>query len=331
VALKFGWLFPIRNPAQWRRPWDTVYEEMLEQVEAAEALGYDSVWMSEHHGIDDGYCPSVLVAAAAAATRTKTITVGTRLLLLPLHHPVRVAEDAALVDILSKGRFILGMAIGYRVGEFAAFGVNRKHRPSLMDEGVEIIRRCWTENDFDYLGKRFQLRGVRVEPKPVQPGGPPIWLGARGGGAIERVARMGDGFHMSGGYDEYLNAMTQHGRDPFSIPIAESRDVYVAESAEQAWSECRDHFLHSSANYGDWFGEAADLPGDAVRYSTAPEAMRERLFVGTPEDVVERYRERLQTTRISHSIMRIPPGMEHGRVLRFMELFAREVMPKFRD
>ncbi|MDA0366022.1 MAG: LLM class flavin-dependent oxidoreductase [Chloroflexi bacterium] len=109
MTLKFGLLFAIRNPRQWRKSWAQVYAETIEQVQAAEELGFDSVWMSEHHGADDGYCPSTLMMAGVAATHTKRITVGTRLLLLPLHHPVRVAEDAAVADVLSNGRFILGM------------------------------------------------------------------------------------------------------------------------------------------------------------------------------------------------------------------------------
>ncbi len=167
VSLKFGFLFSIRNPSQWQKPWPQVYSEMLEQVQAAEELGFDSVWMSEHHGAADGYCPSTLVAAGAAAARTQRITIGIRLLLLPLHHPVRVAEDAAVVDNLSNGRFILGMAVGYVPPEYGMFGVNRRHRPSLMDEGIDIIRRCWTEERFDYEGKRFNLKNVSVVPKPI--------------------------------------------------------------------------------------------------------------------------------------------------------------------
>src|SRR3990172_7503570 len=100
-------MFSMRNPGL-KKPWAQVYGEMLEQAELAEELGFHSIWMSEHHFIDDGYCPSTLIAAAAAAARTKKITIGTRLLLLPLHNPVRVAEDAAVVDIISGGRFILG-------------------------------------------------------------------------------------------------------------------------------------------------------------------------------------------------------------------------------
>lgn len=340
MGLKFGFLFSIRNPSRWQKPWPQVYGEMLEQVEAAEELGFDSVWMSEHHGAEDGYCPSTLVAAAAAASRTQRITIGIRLLLLPLHHPVRVAEDGAVVDNLSNGRFILGMAVGYVPPEYGMFGVNRRHRPSLMDEGVEIIRRCWTEERFDYAGQRFNLQGVSVQPKPVQKPHPPIWLGATRGAAIERVARVADGFHFVGTpqvYAEYAAAMQRHGRDPRSIPIYDSREFWVAETAELAWQEANEHLFYSYSNYADWraAADAADgRPPGPAPWAT-PEEMRNReghmLFLGDPEEIVTKFKQRQAEVPITGTIMRVPPGMEHRKVLRCMELVARDVMPHFAD
>jgi alkanesulfonate monooxygenase SsuD/methylene tetrahydromethanopterin reductase-like flavin-dependent oxidoreductase (luciferase family) len=340
MGLKFGFLFSIRNPHRWQKPWPQVYDEMLEQVQAAEELGFDSVWMSEHHGADDGYCPSTLVAAAAAAARTRRITIGIRLLLLPLHHPVRVAEDAAVVDNLAHGRFILGMAGGYVPHEYGMFGVNRKNRPSLMDEGVEIIRRCWTEERFDYEGKRFSLRGVAAQPKPFQQPHPPIWLGASRGGAIDRVARLADGFHFVGTaevYAEYAAAMQRHGRDPLSIPVYDSRELWVAEDAEQAWEEAKEHLFYSYSNYAAWRAAAdvADAYTSPVTPGKTPEEMRQRagtmLFLGSPKEIVALFKQRLGDAPITGTIMRVPPGMEHQKVLRCMELIAREVMPHFTD
>lgn len=342
MTLKFGLLFAIRNPAQWRKSWAQVYAETLEQVQAAEELGFDSVWMSEHHGADDGYCPSTLMMAGVAATHTTRITVGTRLLLLPLHHPVRVAEDAAVADVLSNGRFILGMAVGYRPEEYPAFGVNRTHRPSRMDEGIEIIRRCWSEERFDFDGKRWQLRGVSVVPKPVQQPGPPIWLGGTRGGAIDRIARSADGFHFVGSrevYDGYARAMLAHGRDPRSIPVYDSRDFWVGEDGEQAWEESREHLHYSTRLYAEWGADAARADGvDTSRLRpppATPEEMRERAdlsgpFVGTPDQAVDFFRRRQQEVPIDGTIMRMPPGIDHQKALRYMELMAAEVLPRFR-
>ncbi len=108
-----------------------------------ERLGFTDVWLSEHHFVDDGYLPSPLVVAAAIAARTTSMGIGTNVLLLPMHHPLRVAEDAAVVDLVSGGRFTLGVGQGYVQHEFEALGFNRKNRPSLFEEGVEVVRRAW--------------------------------------------------------------------------------------------------------------------------------------------------------------------------------------------
>jgi len=343
VALRFGLLFAMRNPEPWRKPWTQVYAEMLEQVQAAEEFGFDSVWLSEHHGVEDGYCPSTLVAAAAVATKTSRITIGTRLLLLPMHHPVRVAEDAAVVDVLSNGRFVLGMAVGYRPQEYPLFGVERRFRPSLMDEGIEIIKRAWTEDRFDFAGKRHRLEGISVRPKPVQRPHPPIWLGGSRGGAIERIARFADGFHYVGGaaiYDAYAQAMLRAGRDPRSIPVYDSRDFWVAEDGEQAWEQSREHIFYSYRRYAEWGAEAAAADGAQLERRFAPAATPEQMraqadlsgpFVGDPEQAVDFFRRRQAEVPIDGTIMRMPPGIDHRLALRYMELMARSVLPRFRE
>ena len=126
--MQFGLIYDFRNPKRWERPFPALYAEQLEQIAYAEQLGFDSVWITEHHFVEDGYTPSVLTMAAAIAVRTRRIRIGTWVLLLPLHHALRVAEDAATVDILSGGRLDLGMGLGYRVEEFAALGVDRRQR-----------------------------------------------------------------------------------------------------------------------------------------------------------------------------------------------------------
>ena len=338
MALKFGFLFSLRNPAQWRKPWAQVYRETLDQIVIAEELGFDSVWISEHHGAEDGYCPSVLPVAAAAADRTSRITIGTRLMLLPLHHPLRVAEDAAVVDIISEGRFVLGVAVGYRPQEYPAFGVNRRYRPSLIDEGIEIIRRGWRENDFDFDGKRYQLKGVRVEPKPFQEDGPPIWIGATRDTALERVARLGDGFHFVGGpkvYEAYADAMRRHDRDPRSIPVYDSRDFWLGEDDASAWEESREHLYHSYLQYAQWGAEAAIADGrePGPVPAASPEAMREQteVFVGGPRRIVDLFEQRLGEVPIDGTIMRMPPGIDHDLAVSLMRRVAEHVVPHFSD
>ena len=153
--MQFGLMYDFRNPPPWQIPFGQLYAETLDQIRAVEALGYDSVWVTEHHFTDDGYLPSVLTAAAAIAAVTQRVKIGTSVLLLPLFHPLHVAEDGAVVDIISNGRFIFGPGLGYKLDEFYAFGVNPRHRPCLMDESLEIITRAWTEQRFSYTGRHF--------------------------------------------------------------------------------------------------------------------------------------------------------------------------------
>ena len=145
-----GLLFPFRNPPQWRTPWPQFYAEQLKQTQIAEELGYDTVWLTEHHFAEDGYSPSLLPIASAVATLTSRVRIGTFLLLLPLHNAVRVGEDAATVDIISNGRFDMGFGQGYSPSEFEGYGIPRKQRASLLEEGIEVIRGMWTQDPFSY-------------------------------------------------------------------------------------------------------------------------------------------------------------------------------------
>ena len=154
--LNVGLLFPFRNPPAWRKPFADFYAEQLAQTRVAEELGYDEIWLTEHHFAEDGYSPAILPIASAIAAITKRIRIGTYLVLLPLHNAVRVAEDAATIDIISNGRFDLGVGQGYAPGEFAAYGVNRKTRAGRLEEGIEVMRGAWTKDDFSYDGQALQ-------------------------------------------------------------------------------------------------------------------------------------------------------------------------------
>lgn len=140
--MRFGiGYYSLQSPPHNPIPHKQLYAEMLEQVSAAEELGFESAWLTEHHFIADGYCPSLLVTAAAIAARTKRIRIGTGVLLLPLHNPIKLAEDASVVDIVSEARLILGLGLGYRQEEFDGFGVSLRDRKGRMEEGIEILKK----------------------------------------------------------------------------------------------------------------------------------------------------------------------------------------------
>ena len=136
TPLRFGLFYDFRNPAAWHRPYTDIYSEIFEQIVWAEQHGFDNVWFSEHHLCEDGYAPSLLPISAAVAAKTKTIRIGTAVVILPLHNPIRVAEDAATVDVISGGRFELGVSVGYKVEENESFGISKTERGRRTSEGL---------------------------------------------------------------------------------------------------------------------------------------------------------------------------------------------------
>jgi alkanesulfonate monooxygenase SsuD/methylene tetrahydromethanopterin reductase-like flavin-dependent oxidoreductase (luciferase family) len=179
------------------------WDKVLDHVEWVEELGFDSVWLTEHHF--DAFSPSPLTLAAAVAARTERVRISMNVMLAPLYNPVRLAEEAATVSVLSKGRFDLGIGMGYAQREFDALGVNIKHRPSLMEETIEILRLAWTGEPFSYNGRRFQLPDINITPVPNPP--PRILIGALAEPAIKRAARLGDGY--LGSYNPHIATYVQ--------------------------------------------------------------------------------------------------------------------------
>ena len=164
----FGLSVDYRNPSQWALPWPDFFAEMGELAELAEQLGYDYLWLPEHHFSDDGYAPAPLVLASALSQRTSRVRLAMAVAVLPLYHPVRMAEDCAMVDILSKGRFEPGFAVGWREEEFAAFGSDIHERAATTDEALEVMNRLWSGEPVTLHGRRFRLDGVQLMPPPVQ-------------------------------------------------------------------------------------------------------------------------------------------------------------------
>lgn len=176
-----------------QRPDGATYRDAVPLAVAAEEAGFDSFWVSEHHGLPDGYLPSPLTLLAALTPATSRITLGTGVLLAPLHHPLRIAEDAAVVDVLSGGRLVLGLGLGYAEHEYAAFGVDPAERGTRLDALVRALRTAWTGEPVhcDVLG----LHGARVTPVPGRR--IPVWLGGYAARAVRRAGLLADG-HLTG-------------------------------------------------------------------------------------------------------------------------------------
>jgi alkanesulfonate monooxygenase SsuD/methylene tetrahydromethanopterin reductase-like flavin-dependent oxidoreductase (luciferase family) len=328
--MEFGLLYDFRNPPEWRIPPAELYAETLDHIQAMEALGFPAIWVTEHHFIDDEYLPSVLAMAAAIAARTKTVTIGTAVLLLPLQDAIRVAEDAAVVDVLSNGRLRLGLGLGYKLEEFDAFRVPRQARASLIEEGIEVIRAAWADGPASYEGKHYNFRDISVTPKPVQRPGPEIWLAGRAEKPVRRAARMGDGLIAVGPpslYESYRQARREYGRTgPDNICAFAWR--LPADDPGGVWEQVEPYAMHRIRNYADWYGAAADLPSDA-QMGRGRRADPTTGMFGSVEDAIAEV-EGFKAAGVSSLLYFATfPGMRPSATIPYFEALAKHVMPRF--
>ena len=219
IEVGFGLITCQRYPGDPRSD-SELYAEALDLAVLAEDLGFDSVWVSEHHFVDDAYMPSLMPVCAAIAARTTTIRIGTALLLAPLYEPLRLAEDAATVDLISGGRLTLGLGLGWRREEFEVLGVPMTERGDRLRDTVAVLRQAWS-GTLVTGGPTLPFPGVHVTPDPPTPGGPPIWIGALVEPAVRRAGAIGDGF-MS----------TSPTEESFAREVAWARDALQASGRE---------------------------------------------------------------------------------------------------
>lgn len=222
-----------------RRFCEPHWAEIIEQVVWAESLGFDSIWFSEHHF--EGMAPSPLILTAAAAMRTSSVRFSNAVMLAPLYHPVRLAEEAAMVSVLSGGRYDLGISMGYEELEYEVFNVNPRHRPSLMDETIDIVRHAWAGEPFAFQGKRFRFPEITVTPVPQSP--PRIIMGGHSEPAIRRAALIGDGYVTSKETDlrMYAEALRSCGRTGFAVA---SQVAMIVEDPEREVVELEPYGLN---------------------------------------------------------------------------------------
>ena len=186
--MKFGIYSSIANPPRGEHL-DRCIDEVIAEAQLAEECGFDACFFGEHHQDKDGFLPSPLIVATAVAAQTRRLKVGTSVILLPLHHPVHLAEDVITLDLVSKGRVILGVGIGYQAADFQAFAVPMEHRVALFEEGVEIIRKCWSGEPFSFHGAHYHLDNLHIRPRPFQTPAPPLWIGASVPSAVRRAGQ----------------------------------------------------------------------------------------------------------------------------------------------
>jgi probable F420-dependent oxidoreductase len=331
-------LFTAQLPASSKRSFEQEYRETLELVRLAERVGFDSAWVSEHHGSSDGYLPSLLPMLAAFAAVTERIELGTGVILTPLHDPLRLAEDAAVVDQLSGGRLLLGIGNGWRQEEFRMFEASKAERGARTEETVEVLRRAWTGRRFSFEGRTLRYDRMKVTPQPARPGGPPILLGGYDRKAVIRAGRIADGYITDEtGPDEVGTNLALVGegangvgRDPDALMVVLLQNAFAWRDGDP-WALIREGVVQQMGTYEAWANDADTPELDRLEPAVPSEDdLRLSTPAGPPEDVA---RALLATIRAAgdrdvHLVVRLHyPGMDLDTAARAVELFAAEVLP----
>jgi alkanesulfonate monooxygenase SsuD/methylene tetrahydromethanopterin reductase-like flavin-dependent oxidoreductase (luciferase family) len=310
----------LRNPQQWHRPWFDHYRQTLEWIEQAEQWGAGSVWMTEHHFFSDGYLPQPLTFAAAVAARTSRIRIGTAVLLGALRHPVHLAEEAALVDVLSGGRLELGLGAGWSQREYEVFGVDIGRRFSLTDQALARVRTLLNEDG--------------VNPAPIQQP-VPLWLGYQGPQGARRAGRLGAGLLALSAplLEPYLRGLREGGHDPATARMGGLLDIIVADDPEQATERILPHLAHQANTYRRGKAEGTGKPAEDLTV----EDLRRRVRAGeglpgltvlTADDAVREILARTAGLPARHIYFWASvAGMPDDLVERHLELLFRKVRP----
>ena len=333
--MKFGIYSSIADPPAGENLAQRV-AEVVAEARLAEAVGFDSCFFGEHHQDKDGFLPSPLIVSAAVAAQTTTLRLGTSVILLPLHHPVRLAEDVITLDIVSRGRFILGVGLGYQPVDFRTFDIPIGQRVSRFEESVEIIRQCWRGERFDFSGEHFELEDITIRPRPYSEPSPPLWIGASRIPGARRAGRIADGFVAGPSTDlestvalteAYRQAAEAAGRPPV---ICLMRDAWVAPTraeAEQVYGpEVMDAYKYYWRNGLNEFRRYAD-ESEINLANLGPD----RLIIGEPQQVVDEFHCWQEATGADYFLLRLrhahSGGPPHARIMDAIRLFGAEVIP----
>ena len=353
--MRFGTFFFFQAPPGHRH--DDIIRRELEQIEWTEELGFDAAWLTEHHFIDYGLSVDPAALAASAATRTRRIRIGLAAAILPFHHPVRLAEQMALIDIISAGRLDVGVGRGNRPAEFEGYRVPQEQSRERFDEAVEIMTRAWTEERVRFEGRFFTVPGVSVIPKPVQRPHPPLYQVCVTKDGIENTALRGWPMlnsvlfgpvdQLVANRDIYLDTLRKSGRSEDEVAAllgrwGVSRQIYVAPTDAQALEEAKAAELWYQESFRRFVlperiedAHPSLQPGframaERLGKITWEGLVAETLAFGSP-DTVARHLEYMRGIGVGQVLCWMNfGGLSQDCVRRSMELFAREVMPRFR-
>ena len=333
LPLRLGAVYDYRNPPESGMKTPDFYAAIADQIAMLDGHGLDLIWFTEHHFVDDGYLPSWIPVAAALSARTKHARFSCDVCLLPFNHPIRLAEDLAVLDNLSNGRVEIGVGMGYAPHEFRGFGFPVSRRLSLTDEGLAVLRHAFTGERFSFHGKRYDFTDVKITPGYAQPGGPPLWVAAMAEPGARRAARFDTNLlpqgPRSGGLDPWRAELTATGRDPANYRVGIIRPCLVTDDPERDWPAVRAGERRRMEVYTKFREDAGGHGG--VSGITEATRIPQTWIVGNEDHCVAELAAFIREYALTDIVTwAVPPGMRPEQMSASLERFARNVAPRLR-
>ena len=340
--MNFGTFLLMQSPSA--RSSQEIYGRALDVAQAAETLGFHNVWLAEHHFSTYGYLSRPAQLATYIAAKTSRVRVGTAVIVVPLHHPLVVAEEIATLDLVSGGRLDVGLGRGYQHYEFERFGLELESGRARWEESIDIILKAFAGEPFTYDGKIFKIPETTIFPQPVQQPRPPIWITAQSPDSVEGAVRRGFNV-LTGGFGVPIERMAEFRRlfdrvveevkpvEPLKVGV--QRAVYVTDSESDARAAAEEarwnmRVTLSLRNHYERVEKGRAIPVPAPKEPDVDDLLDRFLVIGTPDTCIRQIKRIQQDVGITHFNCSFWFGdLAHARVLRSMELFAREVMPAF--
>ena len=331
---------PYNQPEPSREAAAQFCEQLLNEGIEAERAGFDGLFLPERHHRTETMFPPPLVMLAAYAVRMQRVDLGTFVLQPPYYNPMHLAEDVAMIDLMSKGRVILGVGLGYHPDYFQLFAAPYKERFSRFEESLEILRKAWSSHErFSYHGKRYHFDDILLTPKPYQPGGPPLWIGAAYPEAIKRAGRLGDAWGILPFWDPipklkeqatlYRETAAAHGRAPRVVLM---RDGWVAPTRQEAEQVFGPLWVEEMLFYYRW---KLLTPNDEFQSEAdfTVEKLKKYLVMGSPQECIEQIEMWTEVVGADYLIMRfrLPMGPAPERVVECIRQFGAEVIPHVKN
>ena len=341
--INFGTFLLMQSPSA--RPSQEIYSRALDIAQAAEGLGFGNIWLAEHHFSTYGYLSRPAQLATYIAAKTARIRVGTAVIVVPLHHPLVIAEEIATLDLLAGGRVDIGLGRGYQHYEFERLGLELDTSRARWEESVDIILKAFGGTPFTYDGKIFKVPETSIFPQPLQKPHPPIWVTAQSPESIEATVRRGFNV-LTGGFGVPIERMAEFRRlfdrlvsevkpaQPLQVGV--QRAVYVTDSAADARAAAEEarwnmRVTLSLRNHQERVEGGRAIAVPMAKEPDVDDLLDRFLVIGTPDTCIRQLKRIEDVVGITHFNCSFWFGdLEHPRVLRSMELFAKDVMPAFR-